>query len=146
MSDVINRQEFEKVIEVGQDTLNSLYSAQVKLNSAKSWRVLDKYGGSFLTSMMKHSKKEEARSYLELARQDVLFFQRELKAMHFPQDIKKEVGGFLSFASFFLDGAIEDYMLHPRMTDAQEELGDAIQIVANVCLELKNWSIENCEN
>ena len=94
MSDVINRQEIEKVIEVGQDTLNSLYSAQVKLNSAKSWRVLDKYGGSFLTSMMKHSKKEEARSYLELVRQDVLFFQRELKAMHFPQDIKKEVGGF----------------------------------------------------
>ena len=132
MDENIIRLELEEVLETGKQTLHSLYSAQIKLNSAKNWKILDKFNGTFFTNMMKYSKKEEAREHLELARQDVQKFQRRIRAAKLPKEIKMEMGAFVAFSAFFLDGPIADYVLCAGMEDAAEQINDAILLVEQI--------------
>lgn len=55
-----------------------------------------------MTDMMKHSKINDASRYVEQAKWDLQKFQRELKDVNLPTEVKIEIGGFLSFADFFL--------------------------------------------
>lgn len=54
MSDEMMKNKIQEMIKEGQETLYSLQLAKVKLDSARSWKKLDGFGGSILTSMMKH--------------------------------------------------------------------------------------------
>jgi len=38
------KQKIEEAVQIGQQTLESLHSAQIKLDSAKSWIVLEGFG------------------------------------------------------------------------------------------------------
>lgn len=63
---------------------------------------------------------------MEEAREHLLEFQRELKDVELPLDLRMEVGGFLSFADFFFDGVIADYLVQSRIGEAREQVEDAI--------------------
>ena len=79
----------------------------------------------------------EASSYIEDAKQLMQIFQRELQDINVPLDVKMEVGGFLSFADFFFDGFIVDYMVQSKISDAREQIEDAIFRVESLLVELK---------
>ncbi|MGN1266491.1 MAG: hypothetical protein ACI4UH_01005, partial [Dorea sp.] len=132
MNDEMMRAEINEAIEAGQRALMSLRSAKNKLDSAGGWGLVDIFGGGFLTNMLKHSKINEASNCLEQAKRDLLKFQRELKDINLPLDIKMEIGGFLSFADFFLDGIVADYLVQSKISNAKEQVNDAIQIVEDV--------------
>ena len=50
--------------------------------------------------MMKHSKIKDAAFQMENARERLLDFQRELKDVNLPLELRMEVGGFLSLRTF----------------------------------------------
>ena len=139
MSEKNMKRKMEEALEVGNKTLESLHFAQIKLDSARSWVVLEGFGGSFLTSMMKNMKISDTQTYVEQAKQDILKFQVMLKSISLPEDVKRRCGVFISFATFFLDGTVDDYMVKSRVDSAQEQIRDAIQIVDEVCEDLTKW-------
>lgn len=137
------KQKIEEAINVGQQTLDSLQSAQIKLDSAKSWIVLEGFGGSLLTSMMKHMKISDTQEYVETAKRDILKFQVMLKSIVMPEEVRSRTGMYIAFATFFLDGTVDGYMVKSNVNSAQEQISDAIQLVNEVCTDLRKWCAAN---
>lgn len=120
----------------GEQALQKLYETKESLNSAGKWGIWDLIGGGFLADWMKHSRIESASVQLEEAKSKLLVFQRELQDVDVPLDIRVDIGSFLSFADFFLDGIIADYMVQSRIADAREQVEDAIERVEQILREL----------
>lgn len=131
------RKEINEAIEAGQRALMSLRQAENKLSSARNWGLVDLFGGGFLTDMMKHSKINDASSYVEQAKWDLQKFQSELKDVNLPTEVKIEIGGFLSFADFFFDGVVADYLVQSKIANARQQIADAIRIVENTLRKLR---------
>lgn len=133
----IMKTELMEAVTAGERALCSLYAAKEKLNSARNWGFLDLFGGGFITDMVKHSKLGDASACIEAARSDLQVFQKELKDVDVPMNIRMEIGGFLSFADFFFDGLIADYLVQSKIADARNQVDDAIQRVERLLRELK---------
>ena len=74
---------------------------------------------------------------MEAAKTDLKRFQRELKDVNIPLDLRMEVGSFLSFADFFFDGFVADYLVQSKISEAKEQVSDAIIRVEQILNELK---------
>ena len=74
---------------------------------------------------------------MEAAKTDLKRFQRELKNVNIPLDLRMEVGSFLSFADFFFDGFVADYLVQSKISEAKEQVSDAIIRVEQILNELK---------
>lgn len=53
------------------------------------------------------------------AKSDLLLFQKELKDVNIPLDLRIEIGSFLFFVDFFVDGFVEDYLVQSKISDAK---------------------------
>lgn len=137
MSNDMMRKEMAEAIWAGERALTSLKTAQNQLNGARNWGLFDMFGGGMLSSMIKHSKINDASRYMENAKRDLQVFQRELRDVNIPLDLRMEVGSFLSFADFFFDGFVADYLVQSKISEAREQVDDAIRMVENILRNLK---------
>lgn len=137
MMDEMMKREMQEAIWAGESALCSLRAAQEKLNSARNWGIVDLLGGGFITDMVKHSKLNDASAYVEQAKRDLLKFQRELKDVSVPVELRIEIGGFLSFADFFFDGLVADYLVQSKIAKSRRDIEDAIERVESILAELR---------
>lgn len=137
MSNEIMRREMKEALDAGERALSSLRKAQEKLNSAGNWGLFDMFGGGLFSTIMKRSKMDDAQQLMEAAKSDLKRFQRELKDVNIPLDLRMEVGSFLSFADFFFDGFVADYLVQSKISEAKEQVSDAIIRVEQILNELK---------
>lgn len=137
MSNEIMRREMKEAVDAGERALSSLRNAQEKLNSAGNWGLFDMFGGGLFSTIMKRSKMDDAQQLMEAAKSDLKRFQRELKDVNIPLDLRMEVGSFLSFADFFFDGFVADYLVQSKISEAKEQVSDAIIRVEQILNELK---------
>lgn len=137
MSNEIMRREMKEALDAGERALSSLRNAQEKLNSAGNWGLFDMFGGGLFSTIMKRSKMDDAQQLMEAAKTDLKRFQRELKDVNIPLDLRMEVGSFLSFADFFFDGFVADYLVQSKISEAKEQVFDAIVRVEQILNELK---------
>ena len=100
--------EKREAIEAGRRALNSLQTAKENLNSAKNWGLVDMFGGGFFTTMLKHSKMDQAKQNMEQAKYDLRNFSRELNDVNMACNLNIDTGDFLSFADYFFDGFVVD--------------------------------------
>ena len=128
----------KEAMDAGERALSSLRKAQEKLKSAGNWGLFDMFGGGVFSTMIKRSKMDEAQSLMENAKSDLKRFQKELKDVNIPLDMRMEVGSFLSFADFFFDGFVADYLVQSKISDAKEQVSDAIYRVEQILNELKS--------
>ena len=133
MNEEIRAQKIVEILDTGRVTLDSLKQAQIKLDSVKSWITIDGFGGSLIISIVKHSKIEETLQFLEDAKKNVRKFQLQLKTIELPITVKKDVGIFVSFATFFLDGTVENYLMKEKVNDVIEQLDDAMEMIEAIC-------------
>lgn len=138
MSNEIMRRELKEAIDAGERTLSSLYLAQERLDSARSWGIFDMLGGGFFASMIKHSKIDDATSYMEDAKYNLQRFQKELQDVTVSADLRIEIGSFLSFADFFFDGFVADYFVQSKIADAREQVDEAIRMIEGILPDLKS--------
>lgn len=127
----------KEALNAGERALSSLRKAQEKLNSAGNWGLFDMFGGGLFSTIMKRSKMDDAQQLMEAAKTDLKRFQRELKDVNIPLDLRMEVGSFLSFADFFFDGFVADYLVQSKISEAKEQVSDAIVRVEQILNELK---------
>lgn len=129
--------EIDEAIVSGERALASLKTAREKLNSARNWGIFDMLGGGLLADIMKHSKMNDASAYMEEAKRDLLVFQKELQDVQETIDLKVDVDGFLTFADFFFDGIIMDYMVQSKIAEARKQIEQAIPLVEGLVNDLK---------
>lgn len=122
-------EEVREARTAGIRALNSLRQAQRFLDSARGWGVLDILGGGLITNLVKHSKLSDAQRCVDQARYDLDVFRRELADVNVP-DV--QIDGSLSFADFFFDGFLADFMVQSRIDESRARLEDACRRVEDV--------------
>lgn len=134
--------DFEKekreAADAGNRALRSLKAAQENLSSAKNWGIWDMLGGGFISTMAKHSKMDRAKENLAKARSDLKSFSRELQDVNMACHLDIETGDFLSFADWFFDGFVVDWMVQDRINQASRQVEEAIYRVETILRQLQD--------
>ena len=122
--------EKREAIEAGQRALSSLRTAEENLNSAKNWGLVDMFGGGFFSTMLKHSKMDQARQNMEQAKYDLRNFSRELNDVNMACNLNINTGDFLSFADYFLM-VVVDWMVQDRINNAEHQVEEKLSAEQN---------------
>ena len=134
--------DFEKekreAADAGNRALRSLKAAQENLSSAKNWGIWDMLGGGFISTMAKHSKMDRAKESLEKTSSDLKSFSRELQDVNMACHLDIETGDFLSFADWFFDGFVVDWMVQDRINQASRQVEEAIHRVERILRQLQD--------
>ena len=126
--------ERQDAIIAGERALDSLYEAQNQLRKARNWGIYDILGGGFISSLIKHSKIDNARTCIERAKYDLQCFNRELRDVSY--DISVDVGDFLTFFDL-MDSFFADLLVQSRISDASRRIEDAIYRVQDILSHLR---------
>ena len=126
--------ERREAIYAGERALDSLYEAQNQLRKARNWGIYDIIGGGFFSSLIKHSKLDNARSCIERAKYDLQKFNDELKDVSCNLDI--DIGGFLTFFDI-MDSFLADVLVQSKIADASRKIEEAIRRVQDILRSLE---------
>ena len=125
--------EIREARAAGIRALNSLRRAQQNLDSARNWGLFDMLGGGMISSLIKHSKLGDAQRDIEQAQADLEAFRRELADVDLPY---VQVDSFLSFADFFFDGFLADFLVQRRINEGRARLEQACRHVEDILRQL----------
>lgn len=138
MGNFDHQREINEAIQAGNQALRSLRQAKECLNSAGNWGIVDLLGGGLISTFVKHSKMKDADGLIQQARSDLRYFSRELMDVDSVSDFHIETGDFLSFADYFFDGLIADWLVQSRINDAKRQVDNAIQNVEEILRRLRS--------
>lgn len=137
MSNEVMKREMQEAVTAGERALKSLYDVKDKLSSARNWGIFDMLGGGLFSDLMKHSKMKDAAFLMEQAKKELQIFERELRDVQVSGNLHMEIGSFLSFADFFFDGLVADYLVQSKIADTREQVDDAIRRVEKILNDVK---------
>ena len=129
--------EKREAIEAGQRALNNLHTARENLNSAKNWGLVDMFGGGFFTTMMKQSRMDQAKRNMDLAKLALRNFSKELNDVNMACNLNIDTGDFLSFADYFFDGFVVDWVVQDRINNAKRQVEEAIRRTESIVNQLQ---------
>ena len=95
------------------------------------------FGGGFFTTMLKHSRIDQAKRNMEQAKYDLRNFSRELNDVNMACNLNIDTGDFLSFADYFFDGFVVDWVVQDRINNAQRQVEEAIRRTESIVNQLQ---------
>lgn len=113
----VQLKELEEAILAGQSVQSDLSVAEEELHSAKNWGTYDMLGGGMLSTHIKHNRIDEAMDHIYQAQRSLARFERELRDVGGGIPIEMEIGGMLTFADYFFDGLIADWLVQGRINE-----------------------------
>ena len=108
------KKEVNEALHAIEETLGHLSRAQDYLSSAGNWGLFDMIGGGFITTMA-------------AARNSIRNLKKELSDVDQLVDVDLNISDFLSFADYFFDGIIADWMVQSKIKDARFQVDKAIR-------------------
>ena len=130
--------EIHEAIKIGLVVKTDLVLAHKFMSSASNWGIGDMFGGGIIVTAVKHNKIKNAEKKMENVKKSILEFQRELKDINNLNltTINLNVGSFLTFADYFADGIIFDWMVQSKINKSKKLLDDAISETRKVITTL----------
>ncbi|NME44917.1 hypothetical protein HF861_08475 [Faecalicoccus pleomorphus] len=138
MEDQFNK-EIQEAIQAANHALACLSQADAYLQSAKNWGLFDMLGGGVLTTFFKHSKMDDARYEMERAKRALQDFRKELADVDQRLHLSLEIGDFLTFADYFFDGLIADWLVQSKIQYAKAQVENAIIQVRQIREDLLRY-------
>ena len=83
--------ERQEAVRAGERALESLRDAEHYLGGARLWGIVDLFGGSGLSGLVKHVRIGEASRCLERAKSDLRLFQKELRDVEAIQNLQIDI-------------------------------------------------------
>ncbi|MCC9607764.1 hypothetical protein LOC68_03455 [Blastopirellula sp. JC732] len=138
-----DRKELYEAIRAGTTALRSLESVRSDLNSAENWGTWDMLGGGAASTWIKHSRIDSARRQAQVAQRHLRHFQKELAdADERLQVSLSDFGSFLTFADYFFDGLIVDWVVQSKIQNASSACGTAIRQVSSAIYKCRHRHAE----
>jgi hypothetical protein len=117
-----NNIEIDEAIMAGRIALQALDEAERNISSARNWGVLDLFGGGFLSSMLKHSKMDDAQRCIERAQYALQTFEKELADVQMSANIRITTDGMTRFFDIWCDNFLADLVVQSRIKEAQDNI------------------------
>ena len=93
--------------------------------------------GGFFTTMLKRSRIDQAKRNMEQAKYDLRNFSRELNDVNMVCNLNIDTGDFLSFADYFFDGFVVDWVVQDRINNAKRQVEEAIRRTESIVNQLQ---------
>jgi DNA repair exonuclease SbcCD ATPase subunit len=136
-----NAKELREAVSAGRSVASALEQAREHLGSAKNWGTYDMFGGGAIAGAVKHSRIDDARSAIHHAQRSLRRFQTELLDVQRDLDLRIDIGEMLTFADFFFDGFIADWMVQGRIQESLDQISlrrsRLTRVVADLEAELR---------
>ncbi len=129
--------EKREAIEAGERALRSLRQAKSDLNSARGWGIYDLLGGGMISTLIKHSRMNNAEKSISDAKWELQRFARELDDVEDVTGVDFGIGDLATFADFFFDGMLADFYVQTKINNARAQVDEAIRRVEYVILKLR---------
>ena len=115
-----NSRELKEAMHAGDAVLKEVNGVIGSLRSAQGWGTWDLLGGGLLSTAIKHSRVNDARDSVHRVQQKLMIFSRELKDVdpYLKSGVAIDIGGFASFADYFFDGLIVDWIVQSRIKNS----------------------------
>lgn len=126
--------ELSEAIAAGEQVITALQQTIAALESAEGWGTWDLLGGGLLSTAVKHSRIDEARQTIQQVQGKMNRFQRELADIRTQVNLQIDIGHFESFADYFFDGLIMDWIVQSKISDS---LARARQAKASISRAVK---------
>ena len=117
------KKEIDEAIEAGRKTLQALDEAAEKLGSAKRWGIWDIVGGGLVSSLVKHSRIDDARELLQQARNELESFSDELDDIqeNLPE-FDLEISDLVSTFDIVFDNVFADILVQEKVEETAREV------------------------
>ncbi len=131
--------ETQEAIDAGKTARNKLLVILGHLDKAKNWGVYDMIGGGSLSSMIKHSKINDAKREVSQAQYYINRFIKELKDLDNSLNIQEsiQIEGFYKFADIFFDGLIFDFVVQEKIYKSTQQIKATSLKIYHICNQLK---------
>lgn len=116
------RKELTEAIDEGSLLVERLDGVIESLQGAEGWGTWDLLGGGLITTAMKHSKIDAARDGVTRLQPQLNRFRRELADVDIEAELAIEISSFASFADYFFDGLIVDWVVQSRISESLAQL------------------------
>ncbi len=136
--------ELKEAISAGTNVYNSLDATIKSLENAENLGTLDRFGGVFLSDGSKHGYIDDANHQAQTTKRLLRKFNAELSDVCnvYAKDI--QIGSFTTFADFFFDGIISDYIVQPKISESLEHTIQNKNEISTILNRLNNrLNIEN---
>ena len=114
--------EVKEAKNAGNNLHNALSKLIKTLDSAKSWGTWDLFGGGFIATAAKHSKIDEAKEQVYNVQSLIRAFEKELSDIEMSTDIDINISSFDTFADYFFDGLIFDWIVQSKINDSLDRV------------------------
>lgn len=115
------RREIDEAVLAGERALDSLREAKRQLNSARAWGIYDLVGGGLISSMIKHSKINNANEWMDQANRDLRRFARKLQDVD-SEGLQIDTGSLVSMLDIFCDNFFSDIMVQQKINDSRARI------------------------
>jgi len=129
--------ELEEAIQAGKKTFTALKQVGESLESAQGWGVWDILGGGLLSTAIKHDRINQAREAVFEVQAQMGQFKRELADVSKSAELEVELTAFESFADYFFDGLIIDWIVQSKITNSLEQTRKAQKSIRKAIKELE---------
>ena len=133
--------ELEEAEVSGSEVIRLLYSVEEALQVAQGWGTWDIIAGGSVPTVEKHSRIDDARAQMNAVQSMLRKFQRELTDIGEYMDCHIEIGRFSTFADYFFDGLISDFVVQQKvresLTTVQEMLLHIDRIIHRIREEVQ---------
>ncbi len=124
--------ELDEAIAAADETIDLLDQAYASMNSARNWGFFDMLGGGFFSTMIKREKMNDGRYFMNKAKRSLTKLKDELDDVDDLEDLDLNMDDFLSFADFFFDGFLADWLVQGRINDAREKIDQTLKVVCEI--------------
>ena len=117
------KKEIDEAIEAGRKALQALDEAAEKLGSAKRWGIWDIVGGGLVSSLVKHSRIDDARKLLQQARNELESFSDELDdTQENLPEFDLEISDLVSTFDIVFDNVFADILVQEKVEETAREV------------------------
>ena len=135
-----NIKEVQEAINAGDSVLNTLNGMISSLESAEGWGTWDMLGGGTISTMVKHSKIDEAKDAAFGVQSCLSSFNRELADVSQISNVNLgiNISEFETFADYFFDGLISDWMVQSKIKNSLNSATETLRTVEGIIYKLQN--------
>ncbi|WP_346893703.1 hypothetical protein [Clostridium sp. UBA871] len=132
------KKELQEAIAAGDAARNELQFVVDSLKSADGWGTWDILGGCLLATAAKHSEIDKAKEYAQNTKIALMKFQNELADVDLAMDIDINIGSFETFADYFFDGLISDWIVQSKISDSLKSVCNVVYNVEDIIKSLRS--------
>lgn len=136
------RREVDEARQAGKQAQDALDGVRSSLDSAQNLGMWDMLGGGLLVTMAKHRHIDEARSGIDYAQQCLSRFRTELADVDICDCPQVNIGSFATFADYFFDGLLSDWVVQSGIRDAKGSVDDVYDKVCQALYTLDGIAMD----